>query len=161
MKRLLLIMSCFFLLHAQSQSKIDSNKNGVKYINVYGKDANAAVGKIVVNPGAKTGLFILKAIQVKNAANNYITTFYFGNKDTVAISYVKIHMHFTKPVIEVAPSFSAAFNTVKGISEDHLSYIFKAARLNRDPGSVVVISFTIKSREKIATEIAGADGLLQ
>ncbi|MDB5135997.1 MAG: hypothetical protein JWP37_2600 [Mucilaginibacter sp.] len=161
MKRLLLIVSCFFVLHAQSQSKLDSNKNRVKYINIYGEDANVAIGKILVNTGTKTGLFILKVIQAKNAANNYTTTFYFGNKDTVAVSYVKIYMHFTKPINVITPSFSAAFNTVKGVADDHLSYIFKATRLNRDPGSVVVISFTIKSREKIVTEISGADGVLQ
>lgn len=77
------------------------------------------------------------------------------------VAPVQIMMKFSEPVISVTPDFSEAFETVIAISDDHTGYLFKAARLNRDPGSVVAVSFIIKSRTRITTEIIGLDGELK
>jgi hypothetical protein len=156
MKQLLIVLFCFLVLDAKSQSKTDE----VKVLNVYGSNASFVIGKLIINKSVKTNLFLLKSTQKKDTSNHYVTTFYLGNKDTIAVAGVKIIMKFSKPVKAVMPSFSAAFNVVDGISDDHISYIFKAGQLNRDSGSVVVISFRIKSKDKITTEISGLDGVL-
>jgi hypothetical protein len=156
MKRLLIIMLCFYALGAIAQSKT----NQVKQLNVYGRDGKTVIGKVVVNTTAASKLFLLKSTQKKDSANNYVTTFYLGNKETAPVLDARILMSFSKPVMEVMPSFSTAFNNVNGLSEDHLTYIFKAGRLDRDPGSVVVISFAIKSKDRAITEISGLDGIV-
>jgi hypothetical protein len=156
MKQLLIVVLCFLALNARSQIKTTETKE----INVYGRDGKFVTGKVIVNRAKTTKLFLLKSIQKKDTSNNYITTFYLGNKETTAVAGVLILMKFSKPVIGVMPSFSAAFNNVNALSDDHLTYIFKANPLNRDPGSAVVISFAIKSKDKITTEISGLDGVL-
>jgi hypothetical protein len=159
MKQLLIVVLCFSMLYAKGQNTNRSKTTGVKELNIYGSNANF-VGKLIINTSVKTNLFLLKSTQKKDTSNNYITKFYLGNRDTIPITGVKILMKFSKPVKAVMPSFSAAFNVINGISDDHISYIFKAGQLNRDAGSVIVISFTIKSKDKIATEISGLDGVL-
>jgi hypothetical protein len=156
MKRLLIIMLCFYALGAIAQSKTST----AKQLNVYGRDGKTVIGKVIVNAPAESKLFLLKSTQKKDSANNYITTFYLGNKETAPVLNARILMKFGKPVLEVIPSFSTAFNNVNGLSEDHLTYIFKAGRLDRDPGSVVVISFAIKSKERVIAEITGLDGIV-
>ena len=74
---------------------------------------------------------------------------------------VRILLKFSKPVVSVMPHFSTAFKSMNGLAEDHNTYVFKAGRLERDAGSAVVIYFTIKSKDRILTEISGLDGLLQ
>jgi hypothetical protein len=156
MKRLLIILLCFWVVGASSQSKT----NAAKPLNVYGRDGKTVIGKIIINTTAATKLFLLKSVQKKDTSNNYITTFYLGNKETTPLLDARILMKFSKPVIDVMPSFSAAFNSVSGLSDDHITYIFKAGRLDRDPGSVVVISFAIKSKDRVITEISGLDGIV-
>lgn len=156
MKKLLVAILCIWALSVSAQNKTSEPSE----LNVYGRDGKSIIGKVVVStPAAK--LFLLKSVQKKDSSNHYITTFYLGNKDAASLSDIRILMKFNKPVIAVAPSFSTAFNSVNGLADDHLSYSFKAGRLDRDPGSAVVISFAIKSKEKIVTEIDGLDGILQ
>lgn len=153
MKQLLIILLCFVTLNAGAQTA------GTKELNIYSNNGRAVIGKLIVNTAAESKLFLLTATQRKDSSNHYITTFYFGNKEKTPLSSVKILMKFSKPVVGVSPSYSMAFNNVKGISDDHTAYFFKAGPLNRDPGSVVVISFVIKSKDKISTEITGLDGV--
>jgi hypothetical protein len=154
MKRLLIIMLCFWALDARGQSTEQS-----KRLNIYSDDGKTVIGKVIT--GSKTNLFLLYAIQKKDSANNYIITFYLGNKETAPLLSARILMKFTKPVVAVTPAFTTAFNSVNGLSDDHLTYVFKAGRLERDPGSVVIISFTIKSKERVVTEISGLDGIVR
>jgi hypothetical protein len=156
MKRLLIIMLCFYALGAIAQSKT----NTAKQLNVYGRDGKTVIGRVIVNTTSASKLFLLKSTQKKDSANNYITTFYLGNKETTPLLDARILMKFSKPVIDVMPTFSAAFNSLSGLSDDHITYIFKAGRLDRDPGSVVVISFDIKSKDRVITEISGLDGIV-
>ena len=156
MKRLLIIILCFWVVNTRSQST-----GQVKELNVYGENGKSVIGKVIVNATTTTKLFLLKSIQKKDTVNNYVTTFYFGNKETTPLLEARILMKFSKPVIDVMPSFSAAFNSVNGLSDDHLTYVFKAGRLERDPGSVVIISFTIKSKGRVVTEISGLDGIVR
>lgn len=157
MRNLLIIILCFWIVDVKSQSKTSD----VKELNVYGHDGKSVIGKLIVNTSVPTKLFLLKSIQKKDTSDNYITTFYLGNKEATPLAAARIFMKFNKPVITVTPSFSAAFNNVNALADDHLTYFFKASQLNRDPGSVVVISFTIKSSEKVTAEISGLDGVLQ
>jgi hypothetical protein len=154
MKRLLIIMLCFWVIGASAQS----TEQG-KGLAIYGDDGKAVIGKVII--GAKTNLLLLHTIQKRDTANNYIITFYLGNKDTGPLLDAKILFKFNKPVISVAPAFSAAFTSTNGLSDDRMAYLFKAGRLERDPGSVVIISFTVKSKEKVNTEISGLDGIEQ
>ncbi|MDB5022289.1 MAG: hypothetical protein JWP78_44 [Mucilaginibacter sp.] len=156
MKQSLIIILFFWMSDTMGQSQT----NTVKQLNVYGRDGKMVIGKVMVNTAAATKLFLLKSVQKKDTSNNYITTFYLGNKETAPIPDARISMKFSKPVTEVMPSFSAAFNSVNGLSDDHITYIFKAGRLDRDPGSVVVISFAVKSKGKVVTEISGLDGII-
>ncbi|MGN6640412.1 MAG: hypothetical protein ACTHJ8_15990 [Mucilaginibacter sp.] len=153
MRRLPFIIVCLFLatgLYAQQ-----------KEFNVYGRDGKPLIAKLIVNLAQASHISLLKAIQKKDTSNNYITTFYFGNKDTSAVANAKIVLKFNKQVISVEPTFLAAFNHVGGLSDEHTLYLFKAGQLKRDPGSPVIISFAIKSKERVTTDIYGADGELK
>ncbi len=156
MRKLLAFILCTWVVGTMAQSKT----NAVKPLNVYGRDGKTVIAKVIVNTGAATKLFLLKSVQRKDTSNNYITTFYLGNKETTPLLDARILMKFSKPIVDVTPSFSAAFNSVNGLSDDHVTYIFKAGRLDRDPGSAVVISFAIKSKEKSIAEISGLDGVI-
>src|SRR3954465_1949692 len=128
MKNLLVAALCFLVLSASSQDKA-----GIKELSVYGQDGKTAIAKVLVDASFKSNLFLIKSIQKKDSIGNYITTFYLGNKETTPVAGIKILMKFSKPVIDVTPdNFSSAFNTIKGMSDDRLQYIFKAAPLNRD-----------------------------
>jgi hypothetical protein len=156
MKGLLTAVLCFYAFAATAQSKISEGKQ----LNVYARDGKTAVAKVIVNSPASSKLFLIKSIQKKDTANNYITTFYLGNKETGPLLNTRILLRFSKPVTTVAPSFSAAFNNMDGLAEDHNTYVFKAGRLERDSGSVIVISFVIKSKDRVITEISGLDGII-
>jgi hypothetical protein len=132
-----------------------------KELNVYGRDGKPLIARLTVNLVQPSHIFLLKVIQKKDTSNNYITTFYFGNKDTSAVANAKIVLKFNKPVSAVQPTFLAAFNHVGGLSDEHNLYLFKAGQLKRDPGSPVIISFAIKSKERVITDIYGADGELK
>lgn len=156
MNKLLLAVLCFWTLGATAQDKPSAPRE----VGIYAQDGKTLIGKVVVSaPGAD--LFLLKSVQNKDMLNHYLTTFYFGNKQTGPSADVRILLVFNKPVIAVTPSFSTAFNSVSGLAEDHLSYLFKAGRLDRDAASAVVISFAIESEEKIITRIDGLEGVLQ
>lgn len=154
MKRLLIIILCFWAIGARSQGKVSTLK-------VYEEDGKTVIGKILVNAGIPTKLLLLKSVQKKDTSDNYSTTFYLGNKETTPLLDARILMKFNKAVIAVKPEFSAAFNSMNGLADDRMTYSFKAGRLDRDPGSVVIISFTVKSKEKVITEISGLDGIAQ
>jgi hypothetical protein len=156
MKNILAAVLYFLTLSAASQDKAETKK-----LNVYGRDGKTIIARVLVDASVKNNLFLIKSIQKKDSTNNYITTFYLGNKETDALLNAKLLLSFNKPVTAVTPSFTTAFNNVSGLSEDHNTYIFKAGRLERDPGSAIVISFTIISKEKIVTELSGLDGILQ
>jgi hypothetical protein len=156
MKRLLIIILCLGVIDARSQSI-----SHVKELNVYGENGKSVIGKVITGTSVKTNLFLLHAIQKKDSANNYIITFYLGNKETAPLLNARVLMKFSRRVIAVTPAFSTAFTSTSGLSDDHLTYAFKAGRLERDPGSVVIISFTIKSKERVVTEISGLDGIEQ
>lgn len=154
MRTLLIIIFCFWAFAANAQ-----NKPGE--VNIYGHDGKSVIGKVLISPEVKSKLLLLKSMQKKDTSNTYTTTFYLGNKETGPVLNARIVLQFNNPVAKVSPSFATAFNNMSGLSDDHKTYVFKAGRLDRDPGSVVVISFTIKSRERIVTEISGLDGMLQ
>jgi hypothetical protein len=156
MRNLLILILCCGFFAARSQSK----PADVKTINVYARDGKSVIGKVMVNTAAPGNLFLLKTIQKKDSTNHYLTTFYLGNKETAALLGVKILMKFSKPVMAVDPSYTVSFNNVNGLADDGITYIFKAARLERDAGSAVVISFAIKSKEKVVAEISGLAGTL-
>jgi hypothetical protein len=156
MKKLLVVILCVCALGLGAQTKT----NGSREVNIYLRDGKTIIGKVVVNTPAAE-LFLLKSVQKKDTSNHYITTFYLGNKQTAPLSDIRILLKFNKPVIGVAPAFSTAFNSVNGLADDHMSYSFKAGRLDRDPGSAVVISFAIESKDKILTQIDGLGGILQ
>ncbi|HEY4198690.1 MAG TPA: hypothetical protein VGM63_24285 [Mucilaginibacter sp.] len=154
MKSLLIIMLCFYMLGASAQ-----NAEQGKELTIYGNDGKSVIGKVIT--GAKTNLLLLHTTQKMDSENNYIITFYLGNKNTGPLLDARILMRFSKAVLSVKPAFSAAFTSTSGLSDDHLTYIYKAGRLERDPGSVVIISFAVKSKGKVITEISGLDGLEQ
>lgn len=152
MRKLPFVIVCLLLamgLYAQQKETI-----------VYGRDGKSPIARLTINL-VPSHIFLLKAIQKKDTSNSYITTFYFGNKDTSAVNNVKIVLKFNKPVSAVQPTFLAAFNHVGGLSDEHNLYLFKAGQLKRDPGSPVIISFVIKSKERVTTDIYGADGELK
>ena len=157
MKGLLVTVLCFYVLAAAAQSKTSEGKELI----VYARDGKTVIAKVIVNSPASSKLFLIKSIQKKDTANNYITTFYLGNKETGPLMNTRILLRFSKPIATVTPSFSTAFNNMDGLSEDHNTYVFKAGRLERDPGSVIVISFVIKSKDRVVTEISGLDGIIQ
>lgn len=151
MRKLAILGLLLFTTHLHAQQK---------EVNVYGHDGRSLIAKLTTNTAAPSHIFLLKAIQKKDSSN-YITTFYFGNKDTSAVNNIKIVLRFNKPVISVQPKFLAVFNHVGGLSDEHVIYLFKAGQLKRDPGSPVVISFIIKSKERVVTDIFGTDGGLK
>lgn len=157
MKRLLIFIVCFWTSYVLAQAKT----NEAEEVNVYGRDGKSIIAKVILNNSSTSKLFLLKSIQREDSGNNYVTTLYLGNKETTAVLDIRLLMKFSKPVDNVSPSFSTAFNNVNGLSDDHITYAFKSGRLDRDPGSAVVISFMIKSKEKVVTEISGLDGVLQ
>jgi hypothetical protein len=156
-------MRCFLvatiLLYAISASAQD--KSAQKEYDAYGRDGKTIVAKVVVNSNTKSNLFLIKSIQRESSADSYVTTIYFGNKETGPLSNTRIQLKFSKPVISVMPHFATAFKSMNGLSEDHNTYVFKAGRLERDAGSAIVIYFSIKSKDRIITEISGLDGILQ
>jgi len=156
MKNLLtaILLLCFIVTKAQ-------NKPTQKEYNAYDRDGKTIVAKVLVNADAKSKLFLIKSLQRESSVNSYITTLYFGNKATGPLTDIRIQLKFSKPVISVMPHFTTAFKSMNGLSEDHNTYLFKAGRLERDAGSAIVIYFTIKSKDRIITEISGLDGILQ
>jgi hypothetical protein len=156
MKGLLVAVLCFYTFAVAAQSKTTEGKE----FNVYARDGKTVIAKVIINSPASSKLFIIKSIQKKDTANNYITTFYLGNKETGPLLDTRILLRFSKPVTSVTPSFSAAFHNMDGLAEDHNTYVFKAGRLERDAGSVIVISFVIKSKDRVVTEISGLDGII-
>lgn len=137
------------------------DKSTQKELNAYGRDGKTIIAKVLLNNGAKCNLLLIKVIQKEESANGYSTTIYFGNKGTGPLTDIRILLKFNKPVIAVMPHFATAFKSVSGLAEDHNTYTFKAGRLERDAGSAIVIYFTIKSKERIITEVYGSDGILQ
>lgn len=156
MKTLLAVIICLWAHVVSSQ-----DKTVIKDLSVYSRDGESVIAKVLVEAKAKGNLFLIKATQKKDSTNNYITRFYLGNKGSGPVLHMRLLLRFTKPVIAVTPSFTTAFNNMSGLSEDHNTYTFKSGRLERDSGSVIVISFTIKSKERMVTEISGLDGILQ
>ncbi|HVW14543.1 MAG TPA: hypothetical protein VHB54_11985 [Mucilaginibacter sp.] len=154
MKHLALIALCIWCCRAVAQ-------NDTTHVNVYDREGKFVECKLVVNKAKQRHLFLLKSVQKRDSARNYITRIYTGNKDNKPIAPVEIMMKFSQPVISVMPSYSEAFTAVIAISDDHTGYLFKVAQLNRDPGSPVAVSFMIKSKERITTEIMGLDGELK
>jgi hypothetical protein len=157
MKNVLAVALCFLAFGARCQNKAEN----VKEVNVFGTDGKTIIAKLKINASGQRDLFLIKAIRKRDSLNNYVSIFYFGNKTTGPVANMRIVLRFDKPVVNVKPSFTTAFNNMSGLSADHLTYLFKAGRLERDSGSVVVISFSIQSKEKIITEISGLDGILQ
>ncbi len=137
------------------------DKSSTKELNAYGRDGRTVIAKVVANGATKSDLLLIKTIQEEDIFKNYVTTLYFGNKETGPLTGTRIVLKFSKPVISVMPHFTTAFKSVNGLSDDHNTYLFKAGRLERDAGSAIVIYFTIKSKDRIVTEISGLDGLLQ
>ena len=156
MKGLLVAVFCFYAFAVAAQSKTGEGKE----LNIYARDGKTVVAKVIINSLASSKLFLIKSIQKKDTTNNYITTFYLGNKETGPLLDTRILLRFSKPVNSVTPSFSTAFNNMDGLAEDHNTYVFKAGRLERDAGSVIVISFVIKSKDRVVTEISGLDGII-
>jgi hypothetical protein len=137
------------------------DKSAQKEYNAYDRDGKTIVAKVLVNANAKSKLFLIKSLQRETTGNSYVTTLYFGNKETGPLADTRILLKFSKPVISVMPHFATAFKSMNGLAEDHNTYTFKAGRLERDAGSAIVIYFTIKSKDSIITEISGLDGILQ
>ena len=157
MKRLVVIALCFLALATSSQTKTGESKK----LSVYGRDGKTLIAKVITDPNTISKLFLIKSIQKQDSANNYVTHFYLGNKETGPLQNIRLLLKFSKSVNSVEPSFTTSFNSLNGLAEDHNTYVFKAGRLERDAGSVIVISFTIKSKDRIVTEISGLDGILQ
>ncbi|HVS91877.1 MAG TPA: hypothetical protein VHE59_07605 [Mucilaginibacter sp.] len=154
MRFMLFSLLCLCASHAFAQS--DTAR-----INVYDREGKFVECRLIVNKAKPMHLFLLKSVQKRDSARNYITRIYIGNKDNKPVAPVGIIMKFSRPVISVMPSYTEAFTAVIAISDDHTGYLFKVAQLNRDPGSPVAVSFIIKSKERITTEIMGLDGELK
>ena len=149
-----ILLLCTIIVTAQ-------DKSPQKEYNAYDRDGKTIVAKVLVNADTKSKLFLIKSLQRGSAANSYITTLYFGNKETGPLTNTRILFKFSKPVISVMPHFATAFKSVNGLAEDKSTYAFKAGRLERDASSAVVIYFTIKSKDRTVTEVSGIDGILQ
>ncbi|HTK22523.1 MAG TPA: hypothetical protein VL442_23555 [Mucilaginibacter sp.] len=145
---------CTIIVAAQDRST-------QKEYNAYDRDGKTIVARVMVNAGTKSKLFLIKSLQRESTGSSYITTLYFGNKETGPLTDTRILLKFSKPVVSVMPYFATAFKSANGLAEDHNTYTFKAGRLERDAGSAIVIYFTIKSKDRIITEISGLDGILQ
>lgn len=156
MKSLLTVIVLLCTISATAQ-----DKSAQKELNAYDRDGKTIVAKVLVNNDIKSHLFLIKSLQREDSANNTITTLYFGNKETGPLTGTRILLKFSKPVVSVMPHFTTAFKSMNGLAEDHNTYTFKAGRLERDAGSVVVIYFTIKSKERVITEVSGLDGIFQ
>ena len=137
------------------------DKSTQKELNAYGRDGKTIIAKVLLNNNAKSNLFLIKTIQREESESSYVTTIYFGNKGTGPLTNLRILLKFSKPVVSVMPHFTTVFKNVSGLADDHNTYLFKAGRLERDAGSAIVIYFTIKSKDRIITEISGLDGILQ
>ncbi|MDO3625871.1 hypothetical protein [Mucilaginibacter sp. BT774] len=140
---------------------IAQDKSSSKEYNAYDRDGKTIVARVLVNANVKSKLFLIKSLQRESTGNSYVTTLYFGNKETGPLTDTRILLKFSKPVISVMPHFATAFKSMNGLAEDHNTYTFKAGRLERDAGSAIVIYFTIKSKDRIVTEVSGLDGILQ
>ncbi|MBV8391136.1 MAG: hypothetical protein JO080_15125 [Mucilaginibacter sp.] len=149
-----ILILCTLIVFAQEKST-------QKELNVYARDGKTVIAKVLLDSAVKNNLFLIKSIQKKDSTNNYITSFYFGNKETSPLTDIRILLEFSKPVISVMPHFTTAFKAMNGLSDDHNTYMFKAGRLERDAGSSIVIYLTIKSKDRVVTEISGLDGVLQ
>src|ERR1700754_2283883 len=110
MKGLLVAVLCFCALAVAAQNKTSEGKE----LNVYARDGKTVIVKIIANSPASSKLFLIKSIQKKDTSNNYITTFYLGNKETSPLLDTRILLKFSKPVISVTPSFSTAFHNMDG-----------------------------------------------
>ena len=152
-----MVILCSLALGASSQTKTAE----VKELNVYGHDGKTLIAKVIADPNAHSNLFLIKSVQKKDSVNNFVTHFYLGNKGTGPLLNIRLLLKFSEPVNSVEPSFTTSFNSLNGLAEDHNTYSFKAGRLERDAGSVIVISFTVKSKDRVVTEISGLDGILQ
>jgi len=137
------------------------DKSTPKEYNAYDRDGKTIVAKVLINAGIKSKLFLIKSLQRESTGNSYVTTLYFGNKETGPLTDTRILLKFSKSVTSVMPHFATAFKSTNGLAEDHNTYTFKAGRLERDAGSAVVIYFTIKSKDRTVTEVSGIDGILQ
>jgi hypothetical protein len=153
MKNLVALILCFCGLNAGAQN--------TREIKVYDREGKFVECRLIVNTEKPTKLFLIKSVQKRDNPGNYITQIYIGNKDTLPVTPVEIMFKFSAAVINITPSYAQAFNAVIAISDDHTGYLFKAARLNRDSGSVIAVSLIIKSKERITIEIKGLDGELK
>ncbi|SDT60988.1 hypothetical protein SAMN05216490_4310 [Mucilaginibacter mallensis] len=161
MRSFFTIMLSAFLFHASAQNTYNNKIGEVKELKIYGSDAKIVIGKIIVNETLETKLYLINSTQLKDDSNYYVTKFNFGNNQSVALFGAKITMKFNKPVLFVNfGGFSTATAMGFGISADKTSYVFKAQQINRDPDNHVIITFIIKSKERITTEVSGVDGIL-
>src|SRR5581483_3953454 len=110
MHRLLTAILFFTVFTASSQSNTREQ-------HVYDRDGKTLVCRLVINKAVHSRLYLVKWVQKRDSARNYVTMFYLGNKDTLPVSPVKIVLKFNKAVYSVKPSYISTFNSIIGLAD--------------------------------------------
>lgn len=154
----LLVLPLLFIV-AISNSQITNKIDKVETLKIY--NGKVEIGKIIITPTLKTKIFLIKSTQKKDTSGVYITTFYFGNNDNLPLFGVKMVLNFDYPVYSCSQAVGSGISSAWGLSENKKTYTYMASQVNRSPFSEsIIMSFTIKSAEKIKTQILGIDGIL-
>ncbi|WP_336516589.1 hypothetical protein [Pollutibacter soli] len=152
----------FLLLFATTscfcQDKITNIKNA-KVVNIYG-NGKTVIGKLIINPTLVTNLKIIK--YTPNVLENgiYITTIALDNKEKVPHFGTDITISTDKPMEDVEAMSGAKISVNYELNPERTVYRIIASQINRGRPGTDLLTFTIKSKEKIFCTITGVDGKL-
>jgi hypothetical protein len=155
----------FLIAFSASAQNTYNNKIGeVKELNIYGKDANVIIGKIIVNNNIDPpSIKLLESFQTPTPQKDgfFFTAFAFGTNNVLPLYNVDLHLKFNHPVdslreggisYEIAPE-----NAKNGLSVDKLSYSHIGSEIHAMIKGKAVFVVLIKSKYKIETTITGVN----
>jgi hypothetical protein len=161
MKALCTIFVCLLCSQLKAQNTYNNKIGEVKELNIYGKDANVIIGKIITNQSLDPPpIKLLEKVQEQQPDGSWFTAFAFGHNSANPIYNVNLKLIFSKPVDSLAEDgvqyFIGPMNT-NVLSKDNLSYSFIASEIHASINQFAAFVIRIKSKYKIETTITGVD----
>lgn len=159
--KLIITAILFLITFPISAQNIYNNKIGeVKELNVYGKDANVIIGKIIINNSIDPpSIRLLESFQTPMPQQDgfYFTAFTFGTNNVLPLYNVDLHLKFNHPVdsLGVRGIRYEITDSENGLSKDKLSYSHKGSEIHASLHGKAVFLVLIKSKYKIETTITG------
>lgn len=160
MKYYLTFLLIFSALFSFAQQPKVNNIKQVKTLNIYGNGNKTVIGKLIVNQTLETKIFYISSYQTKDTLGTYTTTINLGNNENVPLFGGNFSLQFDNPVIS-AEGHCNGMNISTSLDAEKKNFTFKAGQINRPFQGNILISFEIKSSQKILVTLNGVNGQLK